>query len=369
MLSGILARILIRLGQYAEGRELLERVLSSAERVGAADIVVEAMIGKGQAYSFQGRMWEARALYGGARQLSEEINRPDLMASATQNLSFEVALDDPRLAVDLQRDSIDLARRLGQRTLGITTLGNVAEDARRTGDWDWVLGEIDAVLTLQPEGHDVVPLRLAKQILLAYRGEQDEAEIAALKRALEDITDNDVRIGDIDIQAVMALAAGRSAEAATLLLEVAGISDLNQPYILPRAGHLFVLAGDDAGAEGTLERLRTLGTRGRAVDADRGAIAAGIAGLRGDPAAALSGYRTAISAWRGLGLPWDEALTVLDAVTVLGTSDPEIAGWVDGARETFQRLRATPMVQRLDEAVAATPAQRAPTAATVESQV
>ena len=180
-LSAILARILNRLGQYAEGRELLEHVLSSAERVGAADIVAEAMIGKGQAYSFQGRMWEARALYGGARQLSEEINRPDLMAAATQNLSFEVALDDPRLAVDLQRDTIDLARRLGQRNLGITTLGNVAEDARRTGDWDWVLGEIDAVLTLQPEGNDVVPLRLAKQVLLAYRGEQDEAEIAALE--------------------------------------------------------------------------------------------------------------------------------------------------------------------------------------------
>ena len=369
MLAGILGRILIRLGQYAEGRELLESVLSSAERVGAADIVAEAMIGKGQAYSFQGRMWEARALYGGARQLSEEIDRPDLMASATQNLSFEVALDDPRLAVDLQRDTMVLARRLGQRTLGITTLGNVAEDARRTGDWDWVLGEIGEVLTLQPEGSDVVSLRIAKQLLIAYRGEQDEAEIAALERALEEITDNDIRIGDIDIRGIIAFTAGRWAEAAMLWLEVAGISDLNQPYVLPRAGHAFVLAGDDAGAEGTLERLRALGTRGRAVDADRAAIAAGISALRGNPAGALTGYRTAIAAWRGLGLPWDEALTALDAVTVLGAADPEVAGWVDVARATFERLRATPLVERLDEAVAATPAQRAPTTATVESQV
>ena len=76
-----------------------------------------------------------------------------------------------------------------------------------------------------------------------------------------------------------------------------------------------------------------------------------------------------MAAWRGLGLPWDEALTVLDAVTVLGASDPEVAGWVDGARETFERLRATPLIQRLDEAVAATPPERSPTAATVESQV
>ena len=69
-------------------------------------------------------------------------------------------------------------------------------------------------------------------------------------------------------------------------------------------------------------------------------------------------------------LPWDEALTTLEAVTVLGTSDPEVAGWVDGARATFERLRATPLMDRLDEAVAgAAPTQRAPTETTVESRV
>ena len=122
-------------------------------------------------------------------------------------------------------------------------------------------------------------------------------------------------------------------------------------------------------AEGTLDRLRTLGTRGRAADADRAAIAAGIAALRGDSTGAHAGYRTAMAAWRGLALPWDEALTTLQAVTVLGTSDPEVAGWVDVARATFQRLRAAPLVERLDEAVAASPAERTPTAAKVESQV
>jgi hypothetical protein len=67
----------------------------------------------------------------------------------------------------------------------------------------------------------------------------------------------------------------------------------------------------------------------------------------------LAGYRTAMAAWRGLGLPWDEALTTLEAVMVLGPSDPEIAGWVDAARATFERLQAVPMLERLDEAVAA----------------
>jgi hypothetical protein len=82
----------------------------------------------------------------------------------------------------------------------------------------------------------------------------------------------------------------------------------------------------------------------------------------------MAGYRTAMAAWRSLGLLWDEALTTLEAVTILGTSDPEVAGWVDGARATFERLRAAPLVDRLDEAlVAAAPPQRVPTESTVES--
>jgi hypothetical protein len=177
--------------------------------------------------------------------------------------------------------------------------------------------------------------------------------MANLARALEVISDPDISISYQDIQASAAYASGRWAEAAAIWSSAAALSDLNQPYILPRAGHAFVMAGDDAGAEGTLERLRAIGTRGRAVDADRAAIGAGIAGLRGDPGSAMAGYRTAVAAWRSLGLPWDEALTVLDAVTVLGASDGEIAGWVGVARAIFERLRATPMLERLDEAVAA----------------
>jgi hypothetical protein len=197
--------------------------------------------------------------------------------------------------------------------------------------------------------------------------------MANLARALEVISDPDISISYQDIQASAAYASGRWAEAAAIWSSAAALSDLNQPYILPRAGHAFVMAGDDAGAAGTLERLRTIGTRGRAVDADRAAIGAGIAGLRGDGPAALAGYRTAVAAWRSLGLPWDEALTTLEAVTVLSASDREIASWVDVARATFERLRAAPMLERLEEAVAAggraaSPSAPQPASTPVETQ-
>jgi hypothetical protein len=127
-----------------------------------------------------------------------------------------------------------------------------------------------------------------------------------------------------------------------------------------------VLDGNAAGARSMLDRLDELGTRGRTVDADRTAIEAGIAALGGDRTGALAGYRAALAAWRTLRLPWDEALTALDAATVLGADDPEVAGWVDTARATFERLRATPMLARLDDAVRAGAGAGEPAAAAAD---
>ena len=160
------------------------------------------MIAKGMAYGFHGRMWEARALYGGARQLAEEISRPDIMAAANQNLSFEIALDDPRLAVDLQREGVDLARRLGRRTLEITTLGNLSEDARRTGDWDWVLGR-DQCRHDAPsrrKRHDPAPPRPAES-WPRIEASRTTPRSPRSTRALEEITDPDIGIGYQDIRA------------------------------------------------------------------------------------------------------------------------------------------------------------------------
>jgi hypothetical protein len=267
------------------------------------------------------------------------------------NLSFEIALDDSRMAVELQREALGLARRLGRRTIEYTILGNLSEDARRTGDWDWILGELDSVHGLGGDGVDVLPLRLARQILLSQRGEQDPVEIADIERALESVDDPDVTCSDLDIAGSIAFVEGRWADAASNWLEAASISELNEPYLLPRAGHAHVLAGDSSGAAAALARLAALGTRGRAVDADRVAVQAGIDALTGDVAAALTGYRAAVAAWSGLRLPWDEALTILDAVTLLGVEDAELAGWADRARETFERLRSRPLLDRLAAAI------------------
>ena len=143
-------------------------------------------------------------------------------------------------------------------------------------------------------------------------------------------------------------------------MRIADISDLNAPYALPRAGRVAILAGDPALAQVALDRLAALGTRGRAVDADRSTIRAGLAAMAGDEDAARAGYRTALASYRDLGLAWDEALVGQEAASMLGAGDPEIAGWVETARGTFGRLGAAPMLVLLEQAVAGAGAPEAP---------
>jgi hypothetical protein len=131
-----------------------------------------------------------------------------------------------------------------------------------------------------------------------------------------------------------------------------------------------ILARRPDRAREAIGALVARGTRGRSIDADRITVEAGIAALGGDRDAALVGYRTGLSAYRDLSLVVDETLLAMQAATTLGANEPEVAGWVDGARTILTRLRAAPLLARLDDAAAApaTPAREgATTADPVES--
>jgi hypothetical protein len=109
--------------------------------------------------------------------------------------------------------------------------------------------------------------------------------------------------------------------------------------------------GDVGGAIEDLAAFDASGFHGSALEADRATIRAGIAATEGRASEALAGYREALQAWRDLGLAWDEALCGLDMAQLLDLSEPEVRAAADRARETFVRLRATPFVSRLDEAL------------------
>ena len=353
-------------GNYDRSTELSRIALARAERTAQIDAAARCLHLNGQAAFFQGRLWEGRALSIGAAELAEQAGLPELVMRASMTVAAIGALDDPRDAVRRQKEALELARRLGQRGMEITVLGNVAEDARRTGEWEWVEAELTRAQGLDLDSADSIVVDTAMAGLAAIRGTLDDERLAAITERLATLEDRDVGASRYDLLGLQAFSQGRWADAARGWLPGVDESDFIAPYTLPRVAVASVLAGDAAGAGAALDRLDSLGARGRAVDADRTTVGAGIAALEGDRPAALTGFRSALAAFRELGLVWDEALLGLQAGVTLGPDDPEVADWLAAGRDILVRLGALSLVEQADRIAMGAPMVPRPVASAEE---
>jgi hypothetical protein len=148
-----------------------------------------------------------------------------------------------------------------------------------------------------------------------------------------------------------ALADGRLHDAREAWLKLTKLDHDQVTEFRYRTAHPALWGGDVAAMRDDLAAIAATGIHGNVVEARRTTIEAGIAALEGRRAEALSLYRDAIQKWRDLRQPWDEALTVIGAATVLGVDDPEIRRAAAQTREFLVRVRAAPFVQRLDAAL------------------
>ena len=342
------AIVLLFTRHYQEAQAEADRTLASAERNGNGEIAARMLRTKGMIAQFQGRMWEALALIEGARRLAEQLGLQQELDSANSSLSNVLALDDPRATVVVEKRIIELARRTGHRGRETINLGNTAEDIRRTGEWDWVVGELDRAI--RDEDRNVTDLFLehVRATYMALRGNLTAADLEALKKRTDELGDADMDASIHDIRGYLWLADGRFTEAAREFITFADGSDLNAPYALPRAGVAAVMGRDERIAHEVLDRLASLGTRGRAIEADLDLIRSGVKAIAGDMDGAMAGFRRSWSAYTELGLVYDQGLLALVAATTIGAADPEVAGWLGEARAIFEGLRATPLLAMVD---------------------
>ena len=359
----LLARSAVSTGHYDEALEAAEDAIVVAERLGLANVVAEALVLKGMIYFYRGRLWEARAVLEGARIVAQNFSLPEVELRAIHNLGLGIGLDDPRASVELQRAGIALARRLGERSTEILLLGNAAEDARRTGDWDWALAELEAAIQLDIDAISRRSLQVVQAGFLAYRGALSPERYEALKGALQGGEDADSAAGTHDVDATVAAAGGDWRAAHDHYVAMADASLLNAPYVLPAAGLFATLASEADLARAALARLDAMGTRGRAVAANRLAIEAGIAALEGDRMAALNGYRQAIAVLRELGLRVDEAWVTMAAMARVGADEPETLGWATRSADFLDEVGATPIAAQLGVLVNRSPSAGSPRAA------
>jgi class 3 adenylate cyclase/predicted ATPase len=348
-------------GDFDRMEATADRLLGAAERANRPEFAVPAMLKLGTVAFVRGRLWLALALARGARQIAEELDLADLSLNAVGQLASFTALDDPRDAVEVQRAGITLARRLGRRSDEIVLVGNASEDARRVGEWDWALAEQATSLGQDIDEWTKSTIRSQRGFYQVHRSLVPDDEVMVAVEWLLGHGDSDYLASGHDLHAQILFAEGRWLEAAEAWMQVVPVSEFNIPYVVPRAGRAAVLGGDPVLARRAIELLAGVAPRGRAISADRTAIAAGAAGLDGDRGAALAGYREAWTVFDELGLPWDRALMSIEAASVVGADDPEVAAWVEEGRGILARLGAARMGERLEEVVArasASPADR-----------
>ncbi|HEX5828843.1 MAG TPA: adenylate/guanylate cyclase domain-containing protein [Candidatus Limnocylindrales bacterium] len=354
-----LGRVLMLTTHYERASGYLREALARAERLSLIEVATECLGALGQAALFEGRLWEAAALLRGGLDLAEQAGLSGTRLRFGTSLASLTALDSPAEAVAIQRELIAGARRLGRRALEVNTLGNVAEDARRTGDWDWVIGEIAVTRELELDAAGGIVLDSCLTMFRILRGESTHDEVEQRIRELQSLADQDVLSSANDLRALQAVVSRDWATARTEWREAAKLSDYNAPYVLPRAAVCAVLDHDAAAARATLDDIRMLGTRGRAAEADRTAIQAGIQALEGDRDGALADYRTALAVYRDLGLELDEAMLAIQALATLGPDEPEVRAMGDAARPILTRLRAAPLLRHV-ERLLATDGERSP---------
>ncbi|MEA2630764.1 MAG: hypothetical protein QOE66_983, partial [Chloroflexota bacterium] len=338
--------------------EVADRALRFAERLDLVEIVADTLVTKGTVLTELGRWHEGLSLIEGGQRMAEENGLVWTEVRALTNASSGLVPRDPRRAVELAGRGIATARRMGLRTSFSSLFINAGSAARRTGDWDWAIGELENVDHRQLEPADRAAVQLPVMLLRAARGGEVTEELARYEADLATIPDlQAVSVAGLARGFVLSVSA-RYSEAADACF-AARASGVLTTWLLPLAGRYSVLAHDPARARGAVLDLQALGVSGPALAADVETILAGCAALEGNGLEAIAGYRRALHAWRELGLPWDEALCAIDMANLLDPADPEVASAAEAARAILVRLEATPFLEQLNAALASRPAATA----------
>jgi len=351
-LGGQLARAHFLADDNRRSIEVADRVLEAAEHADLQPIVADTLVTKGTALAFLGRQTEGLALVAAGQAVAEAHGLGMTTLRAFVNRSGAETTRAPRTALEVARAGLALARRLGQRSIAVVLLVNVADVSVRTGDWSRAFAEVETVLADELEASDRVLLLAVAIEVRALRGEA-VADLLAQMTALAGTSSDATLLASAAFgTAFEAFGAGELAAARSAWHRVAALNAEYLPVSMARAGRAALWLGDVAAAREDVDSLDASGVHGPAIEADRTTIRAGLAALEGRSADALRLYRDALRAWRDLGLAWDEALCGLDMALLLDPAEPEVRAAADAAREILVRLGAVPFIERLDAAMA-----------------
>ena len=352
-LAARLGQMYVYAGDFERAQEPLELALATAQAQRLPRPLVRALLAKSLVVRAQGRPEEELALMRHALRYALENDLPDVAGLAYSFVSDACFLYDRYgEALEVQREALALARRVGIRQAETFALAELSYALAMTGSWDESLAaraELpdDLLRTTQ----NVSSVLSGVLEIHLHRGETEAArELLAHFDYLEDYFElqdraiyRGARAGVLFVEGDHegALASGLAA------VELAGTLGFGQQAV--KQG--FVWAVEAALALGDRERadelltlveMRPVGLRPPFLEAQANRFRARL----GDDEA---GLRVAAASFREHNFPFWLAVTELERAEWLvaqGRTD-EAQTPLDEAREIFERLEAKPWLERL----------------------
>jgi class 3 adenylate cyclase/tetratricopeptide (TPR) repeat protein len=346
------ARLLFFLGEHERARERVERALEIAEALVVTEVLVDALNTKSLLLSADKRFQEADALLDRSITIAREHGHSASLVRAIGNRSVSLSRRN-RFAEQLAvaQDGLETARRVGSRVGEEHMLGHTCYSSWMLGNWETCEQVAEA---LTPTGAYPAYFRAGAIVFAAVpRGQLDTA-----RQALAEITafrnaDAQVRSGCFELEAMVLLADGKLNEAASAARSAAAALNEVHPHLNPITWWLELeppAGAEDADAlEEVLAQREALAPVERTplVEALHDRFRGRLLALRGDRDGAAELLASAVDGLRELGTPYFLAIALVEHAE-LGVDDP--APLLAEAREIFERLGATPWLERVEAA-------------------
>jgi predicted ATPase/class 3 adenylate cyclase len=344
-------------GNLERSTEMLEQGLALAEALRLPEVLAQALNTYGVISLWRGRPETALALYTHSLKLALEHDLPTAAFRAYNNLGdcFN-QFDRYEDALEYDEKGIALARKVGNREQEWRLLLESCYALLLTGRWDEALARAAEVPELRLAEWPLYQPTIAE--ILVHRGELAEARrLLAVDSRGEGSADVQERAMQAAGRALLLRAEGNLDEALAAAEEAAdAMRVLHTRHEAVRRG--FVEALEAALAFGRMDKVEELlaridalrpGELSAFLDGHRSRFRARLAAVQGRAREVEPGFKVAGRVFREYGLVFWLAVTQLEHGEWLvgqGRSE-EAEPLLAEARETFERLEATPWLERL----------------------
>ena len=361
MLAAQLGRFLWFTGRIQESEEPIEFALEIAESLRLPEVLSEALNTKSLIRVSRGRKEESLALLRHAVEIALEHDLAAATLRGYFNLAFRAAgRDRHEESVEINERGLELARRRGDRNWEQAFISHLRGDRTMLGQWDEVLPSEDELAQVGWAGVTQGGLDILSTAVMInlQRGRLEEAKRIVSHFPPEPSAEIQEAAAYALVRASVARAEGRPSETVAAAGEVfARAQELTTEHPVFKLVFVEELEGlfavDDLdGVERRLGWFRELRPADRApfLQAQTERFGSRLAAARRHSDAVERGFKQSAALLREIGARFWLAAVLLEHGEWLAQSGraDEAEPLLEEARETFERLEATPWLARLD---------------------